>query len=69
MKMKIQLQPFMVPNYVLALSEPRPRQEGFIEASKWHIREVDEETLSGLCDLFRHDVFMKAEKVDPKSKT
>jgi hypothetical protein len=65
MEMKIKLQAFQVPNYVIA--EPRVglKQDGLIEAPKWHLKEVDEETLSKLCDQFRHDVFTKAEKVDP----
>jgi hypothetical protein len=67
MEMKIKLQPFQTPNYVMAEPKPGLRQDGMVECPKWHIRDVDEQTLSELCEQFRRDVFAKAEKVDPKS--
>jgi len=66
MEMKIKLQPFTVPNYVIGQSDPKPRQDGFAESLKWSLSEVDEDALSALCDRFRHDVFTKAGKKDPK---
>jgi hypothetical protein len=59
---EIQLQPFNVPNYVLVKSEPRPRQEGFIESPKYHLSELDVVTLEALCERFKEDVFKKAGK-------
>jgi len=67
MEIKIKLQPFQTPNYVMAESKPGLKQDGLVECPKWHIRDVDEQTLSEMCDQFRRDVFAKAEKVDPKS--
>lgn len=66
MKIEIELLPFSVPNFVIAKTEPKPCQEGFSEAPKFHLREVSETALSDLCDAFRASVFSKAEKFDPK---
>lgn len=63
--MKIDLLPFTVPNYVIAKTAPGNRADGWVDAPKWHIRDVDTETLSELCDQFRADVFAKAGKSDP----
>lgn len=68
MEMKVRLQAFQVPNYVIAESRIGLKQDGLVENPKWHLNEVDEETLSELCDQFRHDVFIKAEKPDPRKK-
>ena len=67
MEMKIRLQPFQTPNYVIAESKPGLKQDGMVECPKWHVNEIDEETLSDLCDRFRKDVFAKAGKRDPKN--
>ncbi len=66
MKMTIELQPFITPNYVIAVSKEGLKQNGVVENPKWHINELDEETLSEMCDQFRHDIFTKACKVDPR---
>jgi hypothetical protein len=55
-----ELVPFTVPNYVMAKSKPRPRQDGIIENPKYHLSELSDETLKALCDQFRIDVFTKA---------
>lgn len=65
--MNIELQPFQTPNFVIAKTAPRPRQEGFQEAPKWPLSEVPESELSRLCDEFRAEVFRKAGKTDPKT--
>jgi hypothetical protein len=66
--MKIELNPWTIPNYITAKMPPRPRQEGFeSNGPKWHISEVDENTLSDQCDKFRKDIFEKAKKIDPKA--
>lgn len=62
--MKIELQPWMTPNFVTAVTSPRPGLEGMQEA-KWHISDIDSETLAKQCDLFRACIFAKAGKVDP----
>ena len=69
MKMEIELHPFTTPNFVIQKVEPRPRQEGMIEAPKYHLRELDPATLSRLCDQFRRDVFEKAGKTDPMPRS
>jgi hypothetical protein len=66
--MKVELQPWMTPNFVTAVTKPRPRQEGMQEAPKWHIGDVDAETLAEQCDRFRADIFAKAGKADPAQK-
>jgi hypothetical protein len=68
MEMKVRLQPFQVPDYVIAESRPGLKQDGLVENPKWHLRDVDDKTLSELCDQFRHDVFTKAGRVDPRGK-
>jgi hypothetical protein len=65
MKMQIELLPFSTPNFVLQKMAPRLRQEGLVEVSSYHLRELDAKTLAGLCDQFRRDVFAKAGKADP----
>ncbi len=46
---------------------PRERQEGMVESPKFHLRELEPEVLSELCDEFRRNVFAKAEKKDPSA--
>ena len=58
--MKIKLKPFSIPNYVIVETTPSPRQEGLKEALKYHLSELDDETLTKLCDGFRDGVFKKA---------
>ena len=65
--MKVKLQPFSTPNYVIAESKSELKQDSMVESPKWHIKEVDETTLSEMCDQFRKDIFEKAGKRDPKS--
>lgn len=64
--LNIELQPFQVPNFVIQKVGPRPREEGFQEAPKYRLADVDEATLSMLCDAFRAEVFEKADKIDPR---
>jgi len=65
MNMTVKLKPFQTPNYVIQEVPARPRQEGMIEAPKYALAELDAETLAGLCDQFRADVFKKAGVADP----
>ncbi|MEM7209548.1 MAG: hypothetical protein AAF434_17145 [Pseudomonadota bacterium] len=65
-EVRVKLQPFRTPNFVLVEDDTRPRQEGFQESPKYALSDLDATTLSQLCDKFREDVFKKADKVDPK---
>jgi len=38
---------------------------GSIPTPKWHVRDVDPETLASQCDKFRAAIFKKAGKEDP----
>lgn len=67
MEVKLKLQPMSVPNFVIAMMLPRERQEGMVESPKFHLRELEPEVLSELCDEFRRNVFAKAEKKDPSA--
>lgn len=64
-KIEVELQPFSVPNYVLTVQEPRPKQDGIQETPKYHLSELSPETLDRLCDEFRDAVFEKAGKRKP----
>lgn len=57
---EVKLHPFAVPDYVFVETPPRPRQEGFAEGPKFHLKELSEETLNSLCDNFRKEVFRKS---------
>lgn len=67
MEIKLKLQPMSVPNYVIAMMPPRERQDGMVEAPKFHLRDLEPEVLAELCDEFRRNVFAKAEKRDPSA--
>jgi hypothetical protein len=64
----VELRPFTVPNYVIQVTPARPRQEGFVEAPKYALTELDADTLAQLCDDFRKSVFEKAGKPDPSRR-
>lgn len=68
MKIELQLLPFNVPNCAIVKTSPTARQEGFIESPKFHLRDLEPDVLSELCDEFRRNVFAKAEKNDPAMK-
>ena len=59
-EVKVKLQPFRVPNYVLTAPKVGRRQDGMQELPKFHLSELDEETLNELCDEFRAGVLKKA---------
>ena len=69
MEIKVKLNGFDVPEYVFPEGKVLPRQAGLVMSQKWGLSELDENTLSELCDKFRADVFAKAGKADPKLKT
>lgn len=62
---KVELQPWLVPNFVIAKMPPRPKQDGIHESPKWALSDVDPETLAKMCRDFRVEVFRKAGKADP----
>jgi hypothetical protein len=59
-KTDVELHPFRVPNYVIVKTEPKPRQDGYSEAPKYHLSELSESVLNELCEQFKKDVFIKA---------
>lgn len=59
-KVQVELQPFMVPNYVIQVVPPGRREEGLREAPKFRLCDLDDLTLTQLCDDFRAAVFAKA---------
>ena len=63
--MKVDTQPWIVPNYVTLKMPSQPRQAGFVEAPKLHVRDVDAETLARMADEWRAELFRKAGKADP----
>jgi hypothetical protein len=63
--LSVELQPFTVPNFVREKTRPRPRQDGFHETPCHALHELDQATLSQMCDEFRAGVFAKAMKKDP----
>lgn len=66
--LKIELQPFKVPDFVLAVEKPGLREEGISWAQSYPLSDLDVETLEALCDAFRVEVFRKAGKQMPPSQ-
>jgi hypothetical protein len=66
--MNIKLLPWTVPNFASIEMPARNRGDGFQEAPKFHVSDIDAETLSEQCDKFRAEVFRKAGKTDTKRK-
>ena len=66
MKLNVELNNWIVPNYVSQKMTVGLRQDGIKEPLKFSLSELDSETLSGLCDEFRREIFRKAGKTDPK---
>jgi hypothetical protein len=63
--LRVELHPWQTPNFVIAKSEPRPRDEGWAEGPKWPLHLVDADVLASMCDAFRAEIFQKAGKPDP----
>jgi hypothetical protein len=59
----IELKPFPVPETVFA---EKPSEERRSNTISYKLSELDEQTLSELCDSFRRQVFENAGKVDPR---
>ncbi len=62
---EIKLKPFKVPDFVLVDECRKRRQEGFVESRTFNLSEIDECTLSKMCNDFRNEVFKKAGKNPP----
>ena len=56
----IELRPFTVPHYVSQVIPPGKRQDGFREAPKFALHELDDAALNQLCDDFRASVLARA---------
>lgn len=66
MDIKVKINSFAVPDKVNLQGKLRSRQDGFHESLSLNLSELDEDTLSKLCDQFRKNVFEKANKKDPR---
>ena len=65
MDIKVKINNFDVPTEVYQQGQVGLRQNGFVTSPSWKLSELDEDTLSDLCDQFRKDVFKRANKKDP----
>jgi len=59
-KIKVELVPFKVPNFVIAMGEPGAERDGLMCSMAVSLSELDSETLNVLCSDFRAEVFKKA---------
>lgn len=59
----VKLKPFKVPNFVLP-EDVNPGDGG----RSFPLRDIEPKVLSAMCDKFREDVFLKAERQDPRLK-
>ncbi len=66
-KIQQNLRPFGLPNFAVVETGPRPKQEGVVEPPRFHLSDLEPQTLSELCDEFRAGVFEKAGKKDPRA--
>lgn len=63
--LQVELQPFMVPNFVRPVSKPGKREDGLAETGAYPLSDLDSITLDRLCEQFRSEVFRKAGKEQP----
>jgi len=66
--LQVELQPFLVPNFVRAVGKVGLKQDGLQELPGYPLSDLDAETLSRLCDDFRDEVFKKAGKQQPPTR-
>lgn len=64
-KMQIEVQPWLVPNFVTGKMPAGNRQDGIVEPPKWALSDVEPDVLASMCNAFRAEVFRKAGKPDP----
>lgn len=67
-KIDLEIKPFSTPNCVIPVQKAGLKQDGYNPTEGISLRDIDEGTLSNLCDQFRKDIFKKAEKKDPRDK-
>lgn len=60
-QVSIEVKPFTTPNFVLVVTE-----QGEAMQTSVKLCQIDESTLSMLCDGFRAEIFKKAGKKDPR---
>ena len=63
--LQVELHPFQVPDFVTQVMPPGNREDGFKEAPKYALSQLDPRTLDELCQEFRREVFEKAKKHPP----
>lgn len=63
--LEVDLQPFMVPNFVRVVSKPGRKEDGVQELPCYPLSDLDSLTLDKLCRQFRDEVFRKAGKEQP----
>jgi hypothetical protein len=62
---KVELMPFLTPNFVIQKVEPGKREEGLRHVPQYALAELDADVLDALCNEFRSEIFKKAGKRDP----
>lgn len=60
MRVKINIHPFAVPEYVVLETPPSTRQNGAQKAPQMTLGELDDETIAGLCGDFKASVLARA---------
>jgi hypothetical protein len=56
---------WQAPNYAIQDVPPRPRQEGFSEAPKMHVKELPHQVLDALAEAWLADLYEKAGQRNP----
>lgn len=66
MKINVDLEvmPFNIPNFVIPITESDIKGESFPAIP---LRQIPANILSDMCDEFRKQIFIKADKEDPKT--
>lgn len=62
---EVKIKPFQVPDFVLAETEAKLKQEGMTEVPKYALSDLSVDTLEALCEKFTKSVFEKAGKGRP----
>ncbi len=62
---EVRVRRWQVPNFAVQDMPPRPRQEGFTEAPKLHVRELPHQVLDALAGAWLDDLYSKAGQRNP----
>lgn len=62
MKMNVEINDFKVPDFITLKHNVKPREQGFQQMTSIPLSDLDAETLSELCQKFKENVFLKANK-------